>query len=260
MRARKFCATVCFAGGLVVGTEAVAQSGDLVQGPSSSFANTSTLAFPSTFGVPTAVAPRAGTKFVGATYANPRGGVSGSGGDGDIVAGYAFGNPLNSVSLTFGVAFTGIEPFGDAGSFSLSASRLLRVGERSATFIGASASNLGAWGVNALRSEMFGAYVSHLVGVQAGDIEIPMQFTVGYGADTTRQKDGSGELDDGAFVGVGIGVTPSISVSLSATRTQLNAGTTLSIPNTRVSATLGALDVTNSTNRRQTSFSVGFSF
>ena len=244
-----------------VGAMSIAQTIDVVQAPASSLASPSVvLAFPGTFGVPTAVAPRSGTVFIGATYANPRGGVSGAGGDGDIVAGYSVGNPIDAVSLTFGVALTGVAPLGDAGSFSLSASRLLQVGGKSATFAGVSVSNLGAWGVNANRPEMFSAYVSHLLGVDVGRFEVPVQVTVGYGSDSTRKGDGSGVLEDGAFAGVGIGISEAASVSLSVNRTQLNVGATWSTPGIPGSATFGVLDVTDNTERRQFSLSVGFAF
>ena len=232
-----------------------------VQAPQSSLVSpVASLAFPGTFGVPSAVAPRDGTGFLGATYANPRGGVSGSGGDGDLVAGYALGNPLDAISLTFGIALTGIEPLGDSGSLSITASRLLRAGGMSATFIGASVSNILAWGDSAGRSEMYSAYVSHLVGVNLGNTEVPFQLSVGYGTDNTRSSDGAGRMSDGMFAGVGFGVTENLSASVSATRTQINVGATLSIPETSFSVTAGVLDVTRNTDRRQFSLSAGYSF
>lgn len=231
------------------------------QAPQSSLVSpVASLAFPGTFGVPSAVAPRAGTGFLGATYANPRGGVSGAGGDGDLVAGYALGNPLDAVSLTFGVALTGIDPLGDSGSLSITASRLLRAGGVSATFIGASVSNILGWGDSAGRSAMSSAYVSHLVGANLGGTEVPFQFAVGYGTDNTRSSDGAGRMSDGMFAGVGVGVTENLSASVSATRTQINVGATLSIPETSFSVTAGVLDVTGNTNRRQFSLSTGYGF
>ena len=246
---------------LAVASAAAAQAPGPVQAPPSAMPGPVTvLAFPSTFGVPTAVAPRPRTAFVGATYASPRGGISGAGGDGDIVAGYSIGNPLDGVSLTFGLAITGIDPLGDAGAFSLSASRLLHAGGNSAAYIGASVTNIAAWGPNAARSEGLSAYFSHLLGVRVGNAEVPVQMTVGYGTDVTREKGGGGRLSDGLFAGIGVGITEQISASLSSTRTQINLGTTISLPGTGVSATLGVLDVTDNTNRRQFSLSVSYGF
>lgn len=245
--------------GAIIADPAIADV--LVQAPQSTLVTpVATLAFPGTFGIPSAVAPRNGAFFVGASYASPRGGVSGAGGDGDIVTGYAIGNPLDAVSLTFGLAITGIDPLGDSGSFSLAASRLLRAGGRSATFVGLSASNLGAWGSSALRPEMFSAYVSHLVGVDALTVEIPLLITVGVGTDNTREADGSGIVRDGAFAGIGVGLTRNLSAGISTTLTQQNVGATLTIPGTGMSATVGVLDITNNTERRQFSLSVAYSF
>lgn len=243
-------------------TESVAaQDVQLVQAPVSLQQSPSVqLAFPGVFGAPSAVAARANSGFIGATYANPRGGVAGSGGDGDLVAGYSVGNPLDAVSLTLGLALTGIDPLGDAGSFSLSASRLLRAGGNSATFVGFSASNLLPWGVNKGRPEMYSLYLSHLMGLDMTGYEVPVQFTVGYGTDSTRDGAGSGTLSDGAFVGVGAGLTENLSGSISATKTQLNAGMTYSIADTGISLSIGAMDVTNNTERRQISLSVGIGF
>lgn len=246
---------------LVGGGLGHANAQEVVQAPDSLRSSPAAqLAFPGTFGVPSAVAPRPNSGFFGASYANPRGGVDGAGGDGDIVAGYTIGNPLTAISLTFGVALTGIDPLGDAGSFSISASRLLRAAGASATFLGLSVSNLGAWGVNEARSEMTSIYVSHLMGVKSGGAEIPMQFTIGYGTDNTRDSAGTGTLEDGVFAGFGIGLTQDISAGISATETQINIGATLSLPQIRSSLTVGVLDATNNTDRQQISVSVGYGF
>lgn len=218
------------------------------------------LAFPSTFGVPSAVAPKPGSGFVGLTYATPRGGISGNGGDGDFVAGYSIGNPLDAISLTFGVAITGLEPFGDAGSLSVTASRLLRAGGNSATFIGASASNLAAWGPNRNRPEQYSVYVSHLVGIQAANKEMTLQLVLGYGTDNTLDSNGSGAISDGVFAGAGFGLTQNLSASISATQTQLNAGISYSIPNTALSTSFGVIDVTDNTNRQQLTAAIAFGF
>lgn len=261
MRLTKAFGVGCIAMASCLGDASFAQTAGPVQAPTSSLSNSAVvLAFPGGFGVPTAVAPRSGTGFAGVTYGNPRGGVSGAGGDGDIVAGYSLGNPINGVSFTLGLAITGTEPLGDAGSLSLSASRLLRAGGKSATFFGVSASNLAPWGVDARRPAMFSAYVSHLVAITAGQIEIPVQVTVGYGTDSTRQSNGSGTLEDGPFAGIGVGVSKIASLGVSATRTQLNLGATLTVPNVPVSVTFGVMDVTNNTDRRQFSLSVGLAF
>ncbi len=245
-------------------TTATADDISLVQSPAGLLSSPSTsLSFPGMFGVPTAVAAKGGTGFVGLTYVNPRGGFAGAGGDASVSAGYTIGNPVDTVSVTFGVSFTGTQPFADAGSFSVSASRLLQAGGTSATFVGASVSKLGTWGNGPIPDPNYSVYVSHLAGFQAGDVEIPVQFVVGYGSNNTQTNGnapGVGILENGAFAGVGMGLTKSLSGSVSFTRAQMNTGLTVSVPNTSMSASVGIFDVTDNTNRRQLSVSVGFGF
>lgn len=218
------------------------------------------LTFPATFGIPSAVPPRSRTAFVGATLVTPRAGIEGLGSDGDVVAGYNIGNPVDGVALTFGLAITGLDPLGDAGALSLSAARLLRAGGASATFGGVSASNIAAWGEAADRPEVYSVYVSHLMGLSTARAELPLQIGMGYGTDTTRATDGSGVLRDGMFAGLGIGLTPLVSGSVSATESQVNLGATLSIPRTGASLSLGVLDVADTTDHRQVSLSIGLGF
>ena len=242
-----------------VGSSGFAQS-DAVLAPQPSLLSPSTqLAFPTVAGAPSAVAPRSGSGFVGLTYATPRGGVSGAGGDGDLVAGYSIGSPLENLSLTFGLALTGLEPLGDAGSLSLSASRLAHVGGNSATFVGATVSNLAAWGVNSNRSEQFTVYASHILAIEKGSVEVPLQFVVGYGTDNTRDTDGV-RIEDGAFAGVGVGITQNMSASMSFTETQLNLGASFNIPDSTISTSLSLLDVTDNTDRQQVTLSVAYGF
>ena len=247
---------------LALGSSAAwAESSVSVQPPSTMLSSPSAqLAFPAVFGVPSAVAPKSKSAFVGMTYANPRGGVAGRGGDADIVAGYSIGNPLDAVSLTFGVALTGTIPIGDAGSFSVSASRLLQASGNTATYFGASASNLLPWGSNVARPTQYSAYVSHVVGVKTASVEVPLQFIIGYGTDSAYSSSGNGSLSDGAFAGIGIGVHESISISFSVTHTQVNVGMSYSLRNTGLGATVGLLDAMDNTDRQQLSISVSYGF
>lgn len=217
--------------------------------------------FPSIFGAASAIPAPGGTAFVGATYANPRGGVSGDGGDGDLLAGYTFGNPVDLVSVTAGVQITGLDPFGDSGAFSLSLARLLRAGGNSATFVGGAASNLLAWGDARAFDEQYSGYVSHAFAAPSPMGEVPLQVTLGFGTDTTLDEDGSGDLEDGIFYGLGVGLTRNLSASISGTETQLNLGVGIAvpaIPGLGVSA--GVFDITDNVERQQVAVTVAFSF
>ncbi|MEL6532373.1 MAG: hypothetical protein AAFQ06_04960 [Pseudomonadota bacterium] len=217
--------------------------------------------FPSIFGTASAFPSPGGTGFVGLNYVNPRGGISGEGSDGDFGAGYTIGNPVENVSLTFGLSITSLKDFGADGSLSLSAARALVVGERSLTFVGATASNLAAWGDARLNPEAYSIYVSRLSAIPLAGGELPIQLSAGYGDRITLSDDGLGRIDDGAFIGLGVGVSPNLSVSLSATETQLNAGIGFGIPEfPNLSIGMGVFDVTDNVERRQFSLSVSLGF
>jgi hypothetical protein len=223
---------------------------------------TTQLAFPSVFGVASAVAAPGGSGFAALSYVNPRGGVTGSDGDGDFSFGYTVGNPIEGVSATVAVNIVGLDPFGESGTLSVNFSRLLRAGGNSATFVGLAAGNLLGWGDAENNDTTYTIAASHLVGITtAGGVEIPMQVSVGYGNESTLSDDGLGVAGPGAFIGLGVGVTETLSASLSATQTQLNVGFSLSVPQVPgLGLSLGMFDVTDNTSRQQVSLGASFSF
>lgn len=220
------------------------------------------LAFPGMFGAASAVAAPAGAGFVAFSYVNPRGGVRGSDGDGDLAIGYTVGNPIDAVSATVSVNILGLQPFADSGNVSLSLSRLLRAGGNSATFIGLGAGNLLGWGTARNNDRSYTLTASHLVGVStASGLEIPLQISVGYGNQTTLSTDGRGTSGPGAYVGLGVGLTEAMSVGVSATRTQINMGFSLNVAEVPgLGLSLGVFDVANKTNRQQLSLGASFAF
>lgn len=220
------------------------------------------LAFPGMFGVASAVAAPAGARFVAFSYVNPRGGVRGSDGDGDLAIGYTVGNPIDAVSATVSVNILGLQPFADSGNVSITLSRLLRAGGNSATFIGLGAGNLLGWGVARNNTQSYTITASHLVGVAtASGLEIPLQVSAGYGNQTTLSTDGRGTSGPGAYIGLGVGVTEAMSVGISATRTQINMGFSLNVAEVPgLGLSLGVFDVANKTNRQQLSLGASFAF
>ena len=220
------------------------------------------LAFPAISGVASAIPAPSGTAFVGVTYVNPRDGISGRGGDGDMSLGYTFGSPVDNLSVTLAANILGLDPFGDSGEFYVGVSRMLRAGGNSATFIGASSNGWGAWGDAEGKPLSNSVYVSHLVAFPtAGGGELPVQFTLGYGDNTTLSETGNGQVDGGVFYGVGVGLTQNLSASLSGTETQLNMGLGLTVPGVPgLGISAGMLDVTDNTNRQQFSLTATFAF
>ncbi|MCB2128659.1 MAG: hypothetical protein KDE03_06175 [Rhodobacteraceae bacterium] len=220
-----------------------------------------TKAFPAIFGANSAIPAPGGTGYAALTFATPRRGIAGSGADGDLALGYVLGSPVTGLSVTGGLNITSLKDFGEDGSVDISVARMLRAGGNSATFVGASAGNLLAWGSAKSDDESVSAYVSHLMTVNATSGEIPMQFTLGYGNNTTRADDGTGTMGEGFFAGFGLGLTDVLSASVSATETQANIGVALAVPQVPgLGISLGVYDVTDNTDRQQTALTVGFSF
>jgi hypothetical protein len=221
-----------------------------------------TLAFPSVFGVASAVPAPSGSGFAALSYVNPRGGVSGSDGDGDLSLGYTIGNPIDAISATAAINVLGLDPFGDSGNVSLNFSRLLRAGGNSATFLGLGVGDLLGWGDAEGEDAVYTLTVSHLVGIAtASGREIPLQVSVGFGNETTLSDDGRGTIGEGAYLGLGIGLTESLAASLSATETQLNLGFSLTVPSVPgLGLSVGMFDVTDNTSRQQLSLGASFAF
>lgn len=220
------------------------------------------LAFPTVFGAASAVASPGGTGFVALSYVNPREGIANRGGDGDLSFGYTIGNPVDAVSATIAVNILGLEPFADSGNLSVSLSRMLRAGGNSATFLSLAAGDLLGWGDAEGGSPVYSITGSHLLAITtASGLEIPMQFSLGYGNETTLSDDGRGLISQGAYVGFGVGVTENLAASLSATETQLNVGFSLTIPEIPgLGVSVGMFDVTDNTSRQQLSLGVSFGF
>lgn len=218
------------------------------------------LAFPSVFGAASAIPAPGGSGYVALTVASPRGGVRGNDADGNLSAGYTIGSPFDSVSLTFGTNINSLtDNFGDSGNLSLSVSRAVNIGSDSVTFIGASAGKLAGWGDASDDDETLSVYVSHLATMGAN--QTPVQFTAGFGNQTTLSDDGAGSIGEGVFFGVGVGVTESLSVSLSGTETQLNVGATVAVPSVNgLSVSAGVYDVTDNADRQQFSLTFGYGF
>lgn len=222
----------------------------------------STLAFPSIYGAASAIPSPGGTGFVGLTYVNPRDGISGRGGDGELSFGYTLGSPVDNLSVTLAANILGLDPFAESGEFYIGLARMLRAGGNSATFIGAASNGWGGWGDAEDKPVSNSIYVSHLVAFPLGSGgELPMQFTLGYGDNTTLSDTGNGQVDDGVFYGIGVGLTQNLSASLSGTETQINLGLGLAVPSVPgLGLSAGVLDVTDNTNRQQFSLTAAFAF
>ncbi|MCT4557672.1 MAG: hypothetical protein N4A61_06390 [Pelagimonas sp.] len=219
--------------------------------------------FASQFGAPSAITAPKNTGYVALTGTNPRGGIKGNPGDGDLSFGYALGNPVSGVGVTVGVDVTGLEPFGDSGSFSLTFSRLLHAGQNSVTFGAISGSGIGGWG-DQKGNERGSIFFTHMTQLQMGETAVPFMATLGYGQDA-KFKGGTGKnrakKENGVFWAMGVGVTDFMSFSLSGTDNQVNAGVGLRIPGVDgLSVSLGQYDLANKHDRTQTALTVSYAY
>lgn len=222
------------------------------------FPSTTTPGFATLFGVPSAVPAPSGTAYAALTYVTPREGIAGKTPDGDVSFGFTAGNPVTGVGLAFGADITGLEPFGDAGSFSLQASRLLGITETTATFAAISYSGFGGWGAQRGQEKL--SIYATTFGTVGGAIPKPYLLTIGYGQDTQYTGFGTGVLEDSLFWGAGIGLTENLSASLSGTTNQVNFGVGVRLPGLEnISISAGVLDVTDAVDRRQKSITIGYS-
>lgn len=222
----------------------------------------SSLAFPAIFGAASAVPAPGGTAFAALSYVSPREGLKNADDDGDLSFGYAFGNPVTGVSGQVAVNILGLDPLGDSGSVSFSLSRMLRAGGSSATFATVGVGNLLGWGDASDSDPTYVAAVSHIEAFSlANGTELPMQFTVGFGSDSTLSDDGQGTRGPGLFLGVGMGLTENLAGSISLTETQVNMGFSLSIPQIPgAGLSLGVYDVTDNTDRQQVALGLSLAF
>lgn len=212
--------------------------------------------FAAMFGASSAVPSLDGILSFGATYANPRGGIKGRDGDGDVSLSYSFGNATTPIAGTLSASVTGIEPFGDGGSFSLSLSRMVGVSPTALTFVGGSLSGLGHWGDGSddLTASVYLSQIGDLGGT------VPYVWSLGFAENSTRDPD-TAELNDGLTWGVGLGLVRNASFSLSGTTTQMNAGVVVGLPFAPgVSVSAGVYDITDNVDRNQKAITIGYGF
>jgi len=176
--------------------------------------------FPSVFDAPSAYAGAPNAGFVGLSYVKKGGDANG-----DIAAGYTFGNAVEAVSVTGTLVVTDLDHFADSGNLNMSLSRFVATGSRSLTFVGATVNDLAGWGKTGDAS--YRVYASHIFTIGDWTDEIPMQVTFGCG-DTAKAVKGKAS-ECGFFGGVGVGLTANLGVSASFTEFQVNAGVSFGI-------------------------------
>jgi hypothetical protein len=220
--------------------------------------------FATLFGTNSAIISPKNTGSVIVTWVDPSQGVAGRGSDGDISLSYTLGNPVSGVGVEMGLDITSISTndFGDSGSFSLTFSRLIAVGNNSATFIGLSGSGLGGWGEDA-NNERGSIMVTQLRALPTGGGRtVPFIWTLGYGTEVKyNDTNPFRPKEDGFYWGMGVGMTDWLSGSVSGTENQVNVGFGLRIPGVDgLEMSVGQYDVFDNNDRTQTAVSVKYSY
>lgn len=211
------------------------------------------LRFASVPAIPSAMNSAHGTVFMSLTYANPRGGVAGAGGDGDAAIGFAVGNADDGVSFQVTANITGLEPFADDGYLSVQASSAIDM-FANPTYVGLTVANLAGWGGSAANDETASIQMTQNI---AGDI--PIQWTVGLGTGVRDDKASGDQF--GGFAGVGFGVADGLSIGASTNFDKFNVGATYMVNQVPgLSLSLTSTDVAGRRGEPVTSVSVGYSF
>ena len=213
------------------------------------------------FGADTAFTLPRGDIFVGATIADPRGGIRGSDTDGDLAFGAGFGDPFKSVGFEIDSNITSLtNDFADSGSLTLKASRALLSQPNYVVFGAVSAANLGSWGAARVTDKAYNLIFSGVTQIDGYSLIHPLMWTVGYGTDSVLSTAGSSRTEQGIFAGLGLGITQNIGASISATENQLNAGVGFKIPGLDdISVSYGINDITDNMERKQQTVSVSYS-
>lgn len=192
------------------------------------------------------VAPH-GMAFISLALTNRRVGAPIRDNDGSLALGFGLGSAEDNIGVQVTASITSLSrPFGDAGSFSLKASRRLSAG-RWHTYLGVSADYLAPWGQMRGQKASVTAALTGFTSVRLGSGYHPVMVTVG-GGSRIRNND----TDPGLFAGVGLGLTTNLAASAAWTGDGLDLGLGATVPGLPgLDLSLSANDVTNRRNSRR---------
>lgn len=195
----------------------------------------------------------------GGTLTDPRGGVAGSGKDGDLALSFGLGNPIDAVGVQVDMNITGTDPVFDSGAFNIKVARSLYLGDELVVFGAVTASNLAPWGDAEGEDVNWTGTVTGMTEIATPNVIYPVMMTIGYGSNTTLLTAGQSDTGEGLFAGIGVGVAKYLGVSISGTENQLNAGVSIGVPGVpELGISLGVNDVTDNMDRKQKTLSVSY--
>lgn len=178
----------------------------------------------STVGIPSGFSLPHGAGFIAGALSDARREAAGTKGgndaDGSAALGLGFGDAKNAIGVEVLLSLESVDPsdFADSGSFHLKFSHQLPsilLGEVAAVAIGAS--NLGAWGDSSARDKSY--YLAASTTFSVGNL--PGLMSAGYSTAI-----GTGDQDEGGFIGIGLGLTDWLSVGTSWSGNEAIVGVT----------------------------------
>lgn len=198
-------------------------------------------------GIPSGTVAPHGMVFGGLALTNRRVGAVPRDEDGSLALGFGLGSAEDGVGVQITASIASLSRnFGDAGSFSLKASRRIGTGAWN-TYLGVSADYLAPWGAVKGRDPAITAAITSFGAIRIGGDIHPVMLTFG-GGSHIRNND----TDPGLFAGVGLGLTPHLAVSAAWTGEALDLGLGIKPPGVEgLNLTLAVNDVTDRRDSRR---------
>lgn len=192
-------------------------------------------------GIPSGTVAPHGMVFGGLALTNRRTGVVPRDEDGSLALGFGLGSAEDGIGLQFTASIASLSRnFGDAGSFSVKASRRIGTGAWN-TYLGVSADYLAPWGAVKGQDASITAAITSFGSIAIGTEIHPIMLTLGGGSHIRN-----GDTDPGVFAGIGLGLTRNLAVSAAWTGEALDLGLGIRAPGVNgLSFTIAGNDVTD---------------
>lgn len=202
-------------------------------------------------GIPSGTVAPHGTVFGSLALTDRRAGAALRDNDGSLALGFGLGSAEDGIGVQVTASIASLSRnFGDAGSFSVKASRRIGTGQWT-TYLGVSADYLAPWGAVKGQKTSLTAAITSFTSVRIGQDSYPLMLTFGGGSHIRN-----GDKDPGIFAGVGLGLTPNLAVSAAWTGEALDLGLGVKAPGVEgLSFTFAVNDVTDRKSSRRVTLS-----
>ncbi|MBL4915848.1 hypothetical protein [Szabonella alba] len=198
-------------------------------------------------GIPSGTVAPGGMVFGSLALTDRRTGTAIRDNDGSLALGFGLGSAEDGIGVQVTASIASLSrDFGDAGSFSIKASRRIGTGQWT-TYLGASADYLAPWGDVKGQDVSGTVALTSFTSVRIGADVHPLMLTLG-GGSHIRNNDN----DPGIFAGVGIGLTPHLAASAAWTSEALDLGLGVKAPGVEgLNFTFAVNDVTDRRDSRR---------